>query len=321
MKLGFTRVLVVAALAASGLVGASAPAATAFSYPGYVTSYYMNTVNTSTLYDLGCALGTARSGGSAPQDSVVFLDYGQAQLRSGVYGTYDFGGAYRTVTQIRAAGVAFAHGFWVCTASNLAAKVSVALGTNNYADFCKTCGMTDSEIAAFGTAWANMITGANSDISSGGYASQATAVGGVDIEPSWGTTTTARSWASHYNSAASSVYYDNGSADGCPQSGTVKAAGPCNNGWHQNDEYYVGWQLSYAWSVPEIYIDAQAKEWQQISKWATLNALSKISFAGAMSTTTGYSPSSAWTDLVNRSAADAATALSSLRWAAKIQYH
>jgi len=41
----------------------------------------------------------------------------------------------------------------------------------------------------------------------------------------------------------------------------------------------------------------------------------------AMSTTTGYSPSGAWTDLVNRCAADAATALSSLRWAAKIQYH
>lgn len=330
MKRRFARVLVGSALAASSLVWASAPAVTAFSFPQATNSYYMDTVSATTLFDMGCSLGTARSGGSAPQDAVVFLDFGQAQLRGGVYGTFDFGGVYRTVTQIRAASVAFAHGFWLCTGSNLSATVSIAIGTSNFSDFCERCGMTDAEVAAFGTAWANMVTSTNNDISNAGYASQATAYGGADIEPGWGKPTVARSWASHYNSAASYGYFNYGSADACPQSGTVKAAGPCDtytdpNGkkftWHQNDLYNISWQLLYANSVPEIYIDAQAKQWQQISKWATLNSLAKISFTGAMATTTGFSTLNSWTDLVNRCAADAATALSNLRWSTKIQFH
>ena len=82
----------------------------------------MDTVNTTTLYNMGCALGTARMGGSAPQDALVIMAYGQPQLRSGVYGSWDFANAYVTVTQIRNAVVEYAHGFWVCTGSNLTAN-------------------------------------------------------------------------------------------------------------------------------------------------------------------------------------------------------
>ncbi|HEY3335171.1 MAG TPA: hypothetical protein VGK16_08020, partial [Candidatus Limnocylindrales bacterium] len=89
--------------------------ALALTYPGTVWSYYMSSVSTSTVYDLGCTLGTARKDGSAPQDALVFLDFGQAQLRNGVYGTWDFSNTYRTVTQVQAASVAYAHGFYVCT--------------------------------------------------------------------------------------------------------------------------------------------------------------------------------------------------------------
>jgi hypothetical protein len=279
----------------------------------------MNTVSTTTLYNAGCALGTARANGSAPQDATVILDYGQAQLHSGVYGTLDFGGVVRTLSQIRAAGVAFAHGFWLCTGSDLSATLALQLGTNNWDDFSKTVGMTDSEVSTFGTQFAQMVAGANSDIYAAGYASQVTAFGSADIEPGWGHPTAAREWASHYNSAASFAYFDNGSADGCPQSGTVKTAGTCLNGFTQSDEYYLAWQLGYAGSIPQVYNDAQATEWQQISKWAKLNGLAHISFAGALATTVGYPPSSAWTDRVNRCAADPATALSSLRWSTKIQ--
>ena len=50
---------------------------------------------------MGCSLGAARKDGSAPQDALVILDYGQPQLRDGVYGSWDFGDHYQTVTKIR----------------------------------------------------------------------------------------------------------------------------------------------------------------------------------------------------------------------------
>ena len=83
--------------------GAPAPAA-AVTYPESVSSWYMNSVDPGTHYSMGCALGASLAGGAAPQDALVILDYGQAQLRGGVYGTYAFGGrGYVTVDQIRAA--------------------------------------------------------------------------------------------------------------------------------------------------------------------------------------------------------------------------
>jgi len=321
----------IGAIATVGMLSVDVSVAAAFSYPGYVTSYYMNTVSTATLYDMGCTLGTARYGGSAPQDAVVFLDFGQAQLRNGVYGTWDYSGSYRTVTQIRSAVVAYAHGFYHCTWSNTSARVSIAVGTNNYADFCEKCGMTDSEVVGFGNAWANMVDATNTDILNAGYASQASAFGAADIEVGWGRPTIARSWVTAYDAVNEWALYDFGDAGGCPRSGSTKTAGTCgyytpDNGvhkyyWKQNDLYFVSWQSPSALALPEIYTDALAQEWQQISKWATLNSLSKISFQGVMATTSGYTPSQAWTDLVNRCAADSATALSSLRFATMIQYH
>lgn len=41
----------------AGWFAAPTPVAAA-TFPGYVASWYMNTVNTSTLYDMGCASGT-----------------------------------------------------------------------------------------------------------------------------------------------------------------------------------------------------------------------------------------------------------------------
>ena len=76
MRVAIRRVglgLSVAALL--GLSVGATPAA-AFGYPGgFTTSWYMDTVSQATLYDMGCALGTARSGGSEPQDALVILDF------------------------------------------------------------------------------------------------------------------------------------------------------------------------------------------------------------------------------------------------------
>lgn len=316
-----------------GLLLTAQPAA-AISYPGYAASYYMDTVNVDTMYDMGCALGDAREGGSAPQDALVILDWGQAQLRDGVYGTYDFSDHYRTVTQIKNAVVAYAHGFWYCTGGNTGAHVRIGIGTSNFADFCKSCGMTDAEVTGHGEAWADMVDGANAAMSSAGYSTQADAVGAADIEVSWGTSTTARRWIDAYETVNSWAIYDYGDAAGCRQSGTVKAAAVCGGTWSQDDLYYIAWGAQTAFGVPEIYREdsAQAKQWQQISKWGTLNGKSKIIFAGVMTQAaacTGScadagldnSPQEGWTQLRDRCATDAATTLGSLRFATDIRWH
>lgn len=314
----------------------TAASAAAISYPGFVASWYMDTVSSTTLYDMGCALGVARKGGSAPQDALVILDYGQLQVRSGVYGSYDFSNTYRTVTQIRAAAVAYGHGFWFCTGSNLSAHVRMAVGTTNFANFCKNCGATDAEVTGHAVAWANMVDSINADLVSAGYGSQVDAVGAADIEVSWGTSTTGRRWVDGYDSANSWPMYDYGDAAGCRQSGTVKAAGQCGSStWFQDDLYYIAWGDSAAWGVPEIYREdsAQAKQWQQISKWGTLNSNSRIGFAGVLTQNAACSgtcdtvdhldnrPDQGWTQLRDKCAADVATALSSLRFATDIRSH
>jgi hypothetical protein len=248
----------------------------------------------------------------------------QAQLRSGVYGTYDFSNHYRTVTQIRAAVKEYAHGFYYCTGSNLTAHVRIGIGTSNYANWCTACGMTNAEVAGFGTAWANMVDATSTDIYNAGYGSQVDVVAAADIEVSWGTSSLARSWMNAYEAANNWAMYDFGDAAGCRTSGTTKTSDQCgSSSWYQDDLYFIAWGSPSAVAVPEIYRTdgVMSKQWQQISKWATLNGKSKIGFTGSMTTTTGNTISEGWTELRDTCAADAATALSALRFATKIQFH
>lgn len=294
----------------------------AFSYPGTVWSYYMDTATTSTLYDMGCSLGTARAGGSGPQDALVFLDYGQAQFRSGVYGTYDYASAYRTVTQIKNAAVAYAHGFYVCTGSNTSAQLRIAIGTNNYSNFSKNAGMTDAEVVGFGKAWADMIDSAESTVYAS-YGNQVDVVGAADIEVGWGTAATARSWVTAYDSVNNWAMYDFGDAAGCPTSGATSSPDNCGNSWDQDDLYFIAWGSPSAAAVPENYRadNVMAKQWQQISRWATLAGKTKIGFTGSMATTTGNDGLAAWTGLVDACKVSSATALSGLEFSTRIHYH
>jgi hypothetical protein len=284
---------------------------------------------------MGCALGTARKGGSAPQDALVFLDYGQPQLRNGVYGAFDFSSSYRTFGQIRTAALEYAHGFWVCTGSNLRAHVRLAIGTSNFGNFSVKNGLTGASVTGHGKAWADMVDGLNADMAARGYAGQADAVGAADIEVSWGTSAVGRLWVDGYDSVNSWPMYDYGDAAGCPQSGATSTARRCgSSSWFQDDLYYIAWGAPAAWGVPEIYVTngAQARQWQQISKWGTLAGKPRIGFAGTLtqrgacgagcqSAGTDNPPDVGWSQLNRECASDAATALASLRFAADIRWH
>lgn len=323
----FRRAAVAAMLLVVAGTFAAGPVAAA-TYPGALVSYYMNTVDPAVLFDMGCSVGTARSNGSAPQDGLVILDFGQPQLRSGVYGAYAFGGrGYVTITQMRTAALEYAHGFWRCTGANLTAHVRIAVGTTNFNNWSKVNGLTNAELTAFGKAWATMVNNINSDISARGYQRQADAVGAADIELGWGDYASAKLFADGYTTAFRWPYYDYGDAAGCPPAGTCAP-------WTQDQVYNVAWGFGPAWGVPEIYLQngVQAQQWQKISKHATTIGKAKMQFAGTLTqhgacaqgnpcNGTNNTAQQGWQQLWDATAADAATALPSLRFATDIRFH
>ena len=100
-----------------------------------------------------------------------------------------------------------------------------------------------------------------------GYDSQ-TADAASDMEPSWDGVSITKQLVNGDAAQGWALYYDFGSADGCPQSGS--ADGPCNNGWHASDVGYVS-DHGLALPLPEIYYTANANQWTVVRKWWTAN--------------------------------------------------
>jgi hypothetical protein len=309
----------------------------AFTWPGAVVSWYMDTVNTTTLYNMGCTQGDLRENGSAPQDALFILDFGQPSWDSQTgYGAWAFGIGYVTTSQIRSAVLEFAHGFWFCTGGNITAHATIAVGTTNFANWSKNAQFTDAMVEAHARAWALMVNAINDDIAARSYQRQTSSVAAADIEVSWGGPVTARRWIDQYSTLNHWAIYNFGDAAGCITSGTVQTAAQCGSSpWYQNDLYYVGWGAPPAWAVPEIYLEngVQAKQWQQISKWATLNGKTRIQFAGSLTqhgacsqpghncTGTNNTAAEGWTQLVNECARDSATSLTTVRFSTDIKWH
>ena len=93
-------------------------------------SFYMSTTSTSTAYNLGCNQGKFDAGFSLPIDSEVVIDFGGEYDNSG--DTQFINGVTATVSQIEAAAVSFAEGYWVCTGPGDGTSViQLGIGTSN----------------------------------------------------------------------------------------------------------------------------------------------------------------------------------------------
>jgi len=336
---GFSVVL--GALLMASIAGLANPRpVAAFTFPQAVKSWYMDTVSTSTLYDMGCTLGNTLEDGSAPQFPLVILDFGQPSYDTVKgYGAWAWNIGYVSTTQIRNAVVEYAHGFWNCTDNNFYAHVAIGVGTSNYQNWSKNAGFSTAMVEAHARAWGTMMNDINQVILNNSYNGQAHAVAAADIEVSWGGSTMARDWVDQYDGKTNWSMFDYGDAAGCRQSGTTQTAALCGNTWYQDDLYYVAWGASVAYAVPEIYREdgAQAKQWQQISKWATLNAKSKIYFEGTLTQHAACAQQSdpnachnsgidntaaeGWNQLIDRCATDSATALTDIKYASDIKWH
>lgn len=159
--------------------------------PPYTTSYYMNTVNPSTLYNLGCTLGQHDHDLAGTQDDIVVLDFGRPDY-SGGYGTRLFSNVFASTSQVAVAVEQFGYGYWYCTGSDTTSQLRLAAGTNNSGAYVTS---------GHGTAWAQMVNTIGSWMSSHGYNTQVTSAAASDMELDYNSATTTRAWVDGYKSA------------------------------------------------------------------------------------------------------------------------
>lgn len=262
------------------------PAVTVSRYTGGTSTYALST--TTDFYYRGCARATGPAG-------VVILAFGApAYDYTYVRGTVELAsGSYRKMADIEARVKSFALGVYSC--KNASTNIALVVGTSNY----NSSGWVQS---GHGSSWAAMVKSVQTYIeTSPSWAPWVNAYGGSDLEPGFGSVTATSDWFSGYTGyTGARRVYNFGSADGCPQSytlsggvyitGQTSTAGSCNNGWTQEDVYYMSWGHTLAYSIPEIYYNLQAGEvfsrqavqWERIVRYAYLKYSRSMAISGVL---------------------------------------
>jgi hypothetical protein len=281
------RLAVLFALLVAGL--ASFPAAAAAT-PSPVTASYVYGSTPAALssyaYARGCDFAKAQPGTGL---RLLLLDFGAARkLDVGTWGAIDFSNTAFPNSSILAALERAADGYHNC---HVRGSVDIVYGNSNYHLSGSGMSGTDAWYAGYyQSATAEDLAGYQA---SRGYDSQ-TAAAASDMEPSWDGASITKQLVNGDAAQGWAPYYDFGSADGCPQSGS--ADGPCNNGWHASDVGYVS-AHGLARPLPEIYYAANANQWTVVRKWWTANE-GRYAFAGVTTSTgVGLTPAAAWNTL------------------------
>jgi hypothetical protein len=278
------------AAVSAALAAAFAPfPAAALAAPSPVTAWYVYGSSPSELvsyaYARGCAFAQDQPGGLR----LLLLDFGAARkLGSGTWGTIDFGNATVSNADILAALERAADGYHNC---HVRGSADIAYGNSNY--HLSASGMSTTDAWYAGYHQSERAEDLSDYQAAKGYDSQ-TSDAASDLEPSWDGPLVTKQLVNGDAAQGWALYYDFGSADGCPQNGS--SDGACNNGWHVDDVAYVSYH-GLALPLPEIYYTANAKQWTVVRKWWNAGE-GGYAFAGITATTgAGLAPGAAWNTL------------------------
>lgn len=278
MKIPAFAVALVAGLASFPPAAAATPTPVAAWYvygssPGAVKSY---------AYARACDFAKNQPGSGV---RLLLLDFGAARkLDSSTWGAIDFSNTTLSNGDILAALKGAADGYHNC---HVRGGVDILYGNSNY--HLSASGMSSADAWNAGYHQSERSEDLADYQSAKGYDSE-TSDAASDMEPSWDGAPITKQLVNGDQSQGWALYYDFGSADGCPQSGS--ADGPCNNGWHVSDVGYVSFH-GLALPLPEIYYTANAKQWTVVRKLS-----GDYFFAGAtVSHGTGLTPAAAWNTL------------------------
>jgi hypothetical protein len=270
---------------------ASFPAAAA-SAPSPVSAWYVYGSSPSELasnaYARGCAFARNQPGGGR---RMLLLDFGAARkLDPDRWGTIDFSSTTVSNADILRALEAAADGYHDC---HVRGSVDIVYGNSNY--HLSASGMSGTDAWYAGYHQSERAEDLSDYQVANGYDSQ-TSDAASDMEPSWDAPLITKQLVNGDFAQGWALYFDFGSADGCPQSGS--SDGPCNNGWDVSDVGYVSYH-GLAFPLPEIYYTANADQWTVVRKLWNANH-GGYTFAGVTATTgAGLTPGAAWNTLAS----------------------
>jgi hypothetical protein len=304
--------------------------------PAASASRFMGTVDPTTLYAEGKQLGSLAS--AQKRDDLIVLDFGWPQLQkdTGTYGTLVFsdymaGKTFAANSEIAQAVQAFVRGYHEQVSQNQNAAHSqlvIAIGTNNKQGISN----------ASGQAWAALVDQVNTWVQQQ-QDTEIKIAAASDMELGWNTAQNTRTWVDGYkayfsgNDKLAPTLYNYGDAAGCPP------YGKCNDGWTQDDIWYVSWGSGVSAPLPEIYTTtgSQAKEWANLVKYSYMKDPNHpMIIAGVMTqyqacldqndhSGTDNTPAQGWSQLWNALHADEQSAQTlknpqTLRWITDITW-
>jgi len=288
------------ALAAAMLLGPVDSASAVQAQVHTDNSFYVHTTSASAFTTAGTNAGNSDKNNGYTWRTTI-LDFG-GQLSNGS-GTEIFNGAHVTNAQIKALAEDFATAYWNHTGGS-GAFADILIGTNN--------SIASGVTSANGTVWGNLVDSLNTWANNRGYEGRVTFDGANDMEPSWGGSSSRAhtvNWSNAYSNASSSLMWDYGSSDGCPE--TTHTNGACNNAWTQKAEWNVSGQTPGAIGFPQIYFSSQASQWTQIVWYAATQGGADY-MAGPLNEhnldSGSFTPAQAWTTFWNDLNAHSATA-------------
>lgn len=208
-------------------------------------SRYVGWMTGNRADDTASALGmacheTAKSG-------TVLISFGK-QVESGTRSFKDAETLF-TYDYLRDVALGYATGLHECRGG----PWTLVVATSNYK-------LEDTAAArSYGAAWQRMLAELSIAAPAG-----VGIVGGIDLEPGWGSVNAAHAWVSAYTAGVVPLVA-NASADGCPTRGV---GGRCANGWTVDDLAAMVWGDPTGTALPQIYRTdhAMAQQWGVLAR-------------------------------------------------------
>jgi hypothetical protein len=224
---------------------------------------------------------------------VMLLDFGAARkIDSDTWGAIDFSGTLFNNSEILAALKSAADGHHEGYVN--VGNTDILYGNSNY--HMSNVGMSTSDAWYAGYYQSQRSEQlANYQISKGYSAQNSDAAS--DMELSWDGQLITKQLVNGDAAQGWALYYNYGSADGCPSSGS---SGSCNNGWDVGDVGYVSYS-HLAVPLPEIYYTVNADQWTVVRRWWDNNNPNDLYFWGTTATPgVGLTAAAGWNALNSR---------------------
>jgi hypothetical protein len=219
----------------------------------------------------------------------MILDFGAARDVGGGWGTIDFSNTVLSNGTILTALENASDGVHNCytQGTNI-----ITYGNSNYN--LSASGMSTTDVYDTGF-YQEQRAGQLASYESNLGRTDQSAAAASDMEPSWNGPGSTKELVIGATAEGFARYFDYGSADGCPTSGS---SGSCNNGWSVADLAYVS-QSGAGASLPEIYppLTTLAAQWTVIRRNWNANHTSSYGFTGVTGAP-GYAQAG-WDDLNN----------------------